>query len=403
MYRALEALCKEKKMSFFLPAPYIDYRVCKLTEGTDWYVTYYVKDPATSKLRRIRVKVNHLGATPRERRREARQLMSAIDARLAIGWNPLVLEQAPNGGEKIGKALDTFLAVKTKELEEGSMRVYRSFVKFLRGWLPGGGLGEESYVMSFTRAHALKIMEYIENDAGLGARSYNNYLSFFFSLFAWFVERGYLSENPFAGIAKKSKRVVGKKKRRILTEAELAQLWKFLGETNPRYRLIAMFCWCCLMRPNEISGLRPEDIDIGKRLVHVRAETAKNDNDSFRTIPDVLAKLLQGIDLGKPGEYVFAKHAGWDFGPGPEQCCSRKFAKFWDTAVRPGCGFGMDVQFYSLKDTGITGMLDSGMALTAVQHQADHSSPVMTAVYVQDSHRAADELRDFGGGILPNS
>ena len=67
--------------------------------------------------------------------------------------------------------------------------------------------------------------------------------------------------------------------------------------------------------------------------------------------------------------------------------------------VRPGCGFGEDLQFYSLKDTGITGMLQSGVAINLVQQLADHSSVAMTALYVGKSPAANAELRN--ANILP--
>ena len=60
---------------------------------------------------------------------------------------------------------------------------------------------------------------------------------------------------------------------------------------------------------------------------------------------------------------------------------------------------GEDLQFYSLKDTGITGMLQSGVAINLVQQQADHSSVAMTAIYVGKSPAANAELRN--ANILP--
>ena len=43
----------------------------------------------------------------------------------------------------------------------------------------------------------------------------------------------------------------------------------------------------------------------------------------------------------------------------------------------------MTLQFYSLKDTGITNMLEDGVATNEVQGQADHSSLEMTSVYAR--------------------
>ena len=59
--------------------------------------------------------------------------------------------------------------------------------------------------------------------------------------------------------------------------------------------------------------------------------------------------------------------------------------------MRPGCGFPMELQFYSLKDTGITNMVSSGVPLPSVQQQADHSSVAMTSIYVGKNRKKAEE------------
>ena len=75
--------------------------------------------------------------------------------------------------------------------------------------------------------------------------------------------------------------------------------------------------------------------------------------------------------------------------------CSREIARFWNDVVRPGCEFSMDLQFYSLKDTGISNMAESGIPLTFVQQQADHSSVAVTEIYISHSKcRAQEELKE---------
>ena len=51
----------------------------------------------------------------------------------------------------------------------------------------------------------------------------------------------------------------------------------------------------------------------------------------------------------------------------------------------------MELQFYSLKDTGITNMVSSGVPLPSVQQQADHSSVAMTSIYVGKNRKKAEE------------
>lgn len=78
----------------YLPVPNIDYRTCKLSEGDEWFIFFYVKNPGTGKLKRIRIKINRIPKIA-ARRKAAREMMSAIDQRLALGWNPLMEAHAP--------------------------------------------------------------------------------------------------------------------------------------------------------------------------------------------------------------------------------------------------------------------------------------------------------------------
>lgn len=203
---------------------------------------YYVKDPATGKLKRIRTKVNRIKGI-KEKRKVARITMAAIGERLALGWNPLLEESAP--------------------------------------------------------------------------RTYNNYLSFLCSLWEWMLDRGFAAENVFRSFKRKPRRLM-QKKRRLLTDEEVARLFSFLERENPEYLAVVILCYCCFVRPKEIALLRCGDIDLRKGLVHVRAETAKNDSESFRTIPDAARPYLVKLDLSRPDFFLFGRHNGTagDFSPG---------------------------------------------------------------------------------------
>ena len=53
--------------------------------------------------------------------------------------------------------------------------------------------------------------------------------------------------------------------------------------------------------------------------------------------------------------------------------------------MREALGFSSCYQFYSLKDTGITEMLEAGVPAKMVQELADHHSLEMTQKYVGKS------------------
>ena len=397
LYDTLEALCKEKKMSFFKPTPFSDYIPARLCEGKEWVIVWYVKSPLTGKMVRYRKKVNRIKQISK-RRAAAKKLVAGINERLAIGWNPEVTAIAPRATMKLSDAMDMFLKVKQKESESNSMRSYRSFISTFRSWMQSAGIPNDVYVCSITSDVAMRMMDDIENRENIGARTYNNYLCFFKLLFNWMIERDYISDNPFDKIRRKPKKLT-KKKRRVMTDAELNTLFEFLGRTNRNYLCMALLCYCCFLRPKEIVLLKCADIDLIRQTVHITEDVAKNDNDSFRTIPDVIVPILRELDLGNGSLYLFGGSGNYDFAPSDTQVCSRKIAKYWDCFVRPACNFGQDLQFYGLKDSGVTRMLTEKIPINLVQKQADHSSVAMTAIYVGALPEASAELKKVN--ILP--
>lgn len=377
-------------MSFFAPIPYKDYRNCVLTElDSSCYITFYALNPDTAKLQRHRIKLNHI-RNIKQRRKVAKDMMAAIDQRLALGWYPQIESKAPRAFETLFSALDSFLNVKTKEMESSSARTYTSQIKAFKEWLCRQNFNKNSYVNSITHAVALRYMN--QTEVEMSSRSFNNRLAFFKGLFKWMVCKGYISENPFDGIQKKPKKML-KKNRRMLNDDELSAVINFCSANNRQYLAMVMLCYCCFIRPKEIALLRCSDIDLQRQTVHIAAEIAKNDNESFRTIPSEALAVLKELDLSHPDYYLFGDHSLYDFSPSKKMICSRKIAKYWENHVRPACGFDKSIKFYSLKDTGITNMLSSGVPINIVQQQADHSSVAMTAIYVGKKANANDKIK----------
>ena len=400
MYDTIVELCKEKKMYFLQPTLGRDYLPAKLSQGKTWFVYFYVKSPVSGKLQRRRIKVNRY-STRKENLVLARSIIGDINTRLALGWNPLLEGVAPRAGVPLFDALDDYLKVKAKEMRPNSMRSYRSFVGVFREWLSGHGFSEGSSVSLVTKEVATLFMNDMDDREDVSAITYNNYVRFFDGLFSWMVKKGYVATNPFGGIDKKRKKAG--KKRRLLKPAELQQLISFLRKENPEYLAICLFCYCCFMRPKEIALLRCGDVDLRKQTVSVSGDIAKNGKDSVRTIPDAMVPFIRALDLSDPELFLFGSHRleKFRFTPGSKPTIGQRIAD-WRFVVRPGCGFGEDLQFYSLKDTGITGMLESGVAINLVQQQADHSSVAMTAIYVGKSPAANAEIKKSSTLLLEN-
>ena len=379
----------------FKPTPYIDFTPPKLTEGKEWFISFYVRNPASGAMKRIRIKVNRI-KNIRQRRQAARQMMSTLQAKLSLGWNPLYCVSVRQSGESLMAVLDVFLRTKHKEMEKQSYRSYDSFVRVFRTWCGSIGISNEAPVSVFTKDLAREYLSHIDGTEGVSARTYNNYLSFQCTLWEWMKEKGYAPDNVFRGFKKKPRRLMTKG-RRLLTDEEVTRLIGWLRRENPEFLAVVLLCYSCFIRPKEIALLRCEDIDLERQTVRVRAENAKNDKESWRTIPDSVMPDFRKLDLSCRELFVFGRHNGnaVNFKPGSNPISEKKFSDYWIHYVRPACGFGVDVKLYSLKDTGITGMLGRGVPINLVQQQADHSSVAMTAIYVGKTATVSEPIKDL--------
>ena len=339
-------------------------------------------------MRRKRIKINRIKSETL-RRKMARRLIVDINLKLDKGWNPFIEEAAPKGFHHFWDVFDTYYNVQQKTLESRTLKSYSSLIKYLKNKLLSLGFGADMYVYQFDRNVASEIMLGIRRNPKLAPRTFNNYLIFYKSFFNWLKSYNYVNTNPFDHIKKLEKR--NKNKRELFTPAMRSQLKEYLERENPRYLAACLLCYYCFLRPIEISWLRVGDIDFKTQTIRIWGEHAKNDNDSFRTIPDAMMVYLLALDWNYPSDYfVFSGDKKGRFFAGKTHLEPIYIAKYW-ISVREHFGWSNQVQFYNLKHTGITNMLADGVAPNFVQGQADHHSLEMTTVYAATRTPQAQE------------
>ena len=70
---------------------------------------------------------------------------------------------------------------------------------------------------------------------------------------------------------------------------------------------------------------------------------------------------------------------------------AKHFGDFWTLKMKKALGLPAQYKFYSLKDTGITGLIRSNTDLLSVRDQARHHSLQMTDLYTPLESRVANE------------
>lgn len=357
-----------------------NYRPARLAVGKETMVVFWVMDPATQQLRRIKEKLNYI-EDPRERRRYGMARVRDLNLKLAVGWNPLQAGETAKSGTPIATVLERFLVSKERDgLEKDSMRSYRSLCHILRSWLMGKGMDIHA-ITAFSEVHARSFMDDCYVQRALSNRSFNNYLQFYVSLWNWMSGERYIKANPFMGL--KRKRVDKEAKSfRPPTDAERAAIRCDLEQHNPRFLTFCLLCFYCGIRPKEAFMLRPRDFHLHRQAIIIDGSVSKNDRTQGVAIPNKLmpAILELGLERQHPDHYVFST----SFQPGPKLHDSRTSGKEWDR-MRRRIGLAKEVTMYQVKHAGAVAMARSGLGAVDLMNHLRHHDLAMTTIYTRQS------------------
>lgn len=354
----------------FIPAQYSD--------GKEPFVYYYVKNPVTEKLVRKKVKVGRVRGT-KERQKFANSVIQEINAKLYAGWNPYLEEVASIGFVKLIDAVETFYNVKSRELRPDSLRTYKSFIGRFTDWLKETKR-DDIFCVKFSKANALEFLDFQFEKRKISPNTYNNYVHFFKVVWAWLLEKQYVAENVFVTIRKKKQTV---KTRVIISPAKRQRIIEYLDQKDPQFAMVCKFVFYTLLRPKEVSHLKPESFNLKQQTIFLPGSATKNGHDRIVTIPNAMMNDLLDWDFNQAnvGQYIFAT----DFKAGKTPVDGRRFAKKWDS-MRKKLALKSEEKLYSLRDSGIVQMLNDGISPEEVMKQADHSSLEMTTIYAKHAN-----------------
>lgn len=382
-----------------------------------WYIEYYAFNQITNGLERKRQRVNKERKRARsfaEFRSITTQMIIQINCQLASGWSPFAIsstlqvqpiqlptqqamqsyapvtaQQKPvdDGSVDMLVMIRKFLDAKKRDLTENTMRSYESFCNGLKKWI----ILKHPDLRSnqFTKRLAVEYMDYVlegnnatkngkarkHDDGTVSNRTYNNNLKQGRALFSWAVEKCYCEENPFEKIKTKREE---KKTRVIIPEPWRKKIREYFEKTNPQYLIICELVHTSLIRPVEISRLQAYMVNIGEGCIEMPADITKNHKERRARLSEELKEMLAKHIMGaKPDDYLFADKC-WRCGTKPMS--SHTFGNVWE-AMRKEINLPEEMQLYSLRDTGINGMLKAGIDPLSVMQAADHSDLSMTTRY----------------------
>ena len=366
--------------------PMVAFKPAELRIGTDWLIVYYAKDPQSDKLVRFRNRVPKM-SNKKERLRFAQKMIDTLNEQLYSGWSPYMGNLTEV--KTIDYCFDYYLKTLSKELSDGVKRKstcdnYKHFITAFTEYLSiyQKNVKFISDISTLICDHFLDRI-YIEKEKS--ARTYNFYLTCMRTFFNFCLSKGFIKENPVKNTKSKT---IKEKTRVVLNQKEKKQL-QLLREDNFHFYVFCMTTYYCFIRPNELKKLKVEHVNIEKSYITIPSSISKNRKTENVTIPNIFIEELKE-HIGKASKDLFL--FGKKFAPGKQAVANLFY--YWEN-VRKKYHFRKEVQFYSLKDTGITDMLNAGVPAIKVRDQARHSDLKITEIYTARNNSADETVKNI--------
>lgn len=354
----------------FIPA------VFKNTKSEGYLVEYHYRDKISDKLVRKRFYLNRIVNSYIKKSdglNHARRIVHELNEKLKNGWTPTFETEDQRLYTPILQLRDCYLRDKARDVREATMHSYSSITKMFNEWIEGTNRTGK-VTGNFLRFDAVCYMDYIL-EKGCSNRTYNNTLKVMRALFSWAIERCYCKENPFANIKTKTKEA---KKRIVIDEKNRKKIAEYFTVKDPQMLIVCKLVYNSAMRPKEIANLKIEDLRLNHRYIVVKDSVAKNKKSRCATITaDVIEYLRQFEDLPE-SFYLFGMNK--ELHPSEKRCAISAFSKRWDK-MRSFLKLPVEMQLYSLRDTGMIDLLHAGVDELSVQHHFDHSDLSIQAIY----------------------
>lgn len=377
-----------------LPAFIRRYTTPKLHTGKCWYIDFTCLDPAQGKMRRKRIKINHISNKKSELRKYAEDLCNRINEELKVGWNPFMKFECENSYTTFDLAVDAYKRYIAKLVEEDVMRLkthkgYISMLNVFMEWKDKQKVKKE-YIYQFDAKMCHAFVDHLWLELGRSGTTRDNYVIWLKTFAKFLLQKQYIESDPTVSLAILGKKKSLKKNRTIIAPVDMARLKEYASLNKKHFLLACYILYYCFIRPREMSYIKLSDISVKKGTIFVSESVSKNKKDGTITLPDCVISLMAELGVFKyPSSYYLFSNGMM---PGKEYRSDKQFRDFWSNYVRKALKFPKEYKFYSLKDTGITDLIKDNTDLVSVRNQARHHSLLMTDIYTPRDIQEANEL-----------
>lgn len=361
-------------------AQLLDFRpaVFKQNKSLGDFIEFHVYNYDDLQMERKRIRLKRLHntcSTQRQYRTCINRMLVQLNIRLAAGWTPNGDVHDAREFTPVKIAIQHYLEDKGSDLRKASIVSYSSVCNIFAEWLESQNL-DKLEVRLITQSMVSQFMDSLRQHKRFNNNTYNTYLKKYRACWNWFIEHGYCTENPFAKLHCRLKQT----KRRIPIPPDTREkVLSYVRSSDiPNFEIVMHLIFSSLIRPTEIRRIQIKDISIKDACIHIPADNAKTHKERYVPITDACIRLLIPLLAnGCPnGWYLLGK----DLVPSETKCWNARFRKEW-MKIRQACGLPSAMQLYSLKDSGIRELLESGMDIITVRDLAGHQDISTTNKY----------------------
>jgi integrase len=344
---------------------------------------------------------NGVSLTPDTARTEAKRLLGMV----ADGINPS--DERKGEREKLRELgeVETFKPVAERYLAKRKLAMKpRAYLEVERHLLKHAEPLHRRRITEINRLAIVQLLELIEEGSGPSAR--NRVRSSLSAFFNWAIKEHHVEANPVANTNKASEI---RARDRVLTDAELAEVWAALPHDH--FGDIVRLLILTAQRREEIGSLRWSEVDLAKGLIVLPPERTKNNRSHWVPLSPPAKAILERQLRRNDREFIFGigkgGFSGWS------DCKARLDQAIAAAGGSPNLPTGRrgkhsagmaPWRLHDLRRTAVTGMNELGVlphvVETVVNHVSGHRGGI-AGVYNLARHegetRAA--LEKWGGHV----
>jgi len=190
-----------------------------------------------------------------------------------------------------------------------------------------------------------------------------------------------------------------KKERKLPTVLSKDEVTRLLDSVrNRKHRAILMLVYSAGLRESEVVRLKLEDIDVERRLIHIKG--SKGRKDRYTLLSSVALEALRDY-------YRFYRPRKWLFpGKRKDRHISARTVQKVVTAAGKRAGIRKKLTTHTLRHSFATHLLENGTDLRYIQELLGHKSSKTTQIYThvnrKDLARIVSPLDRIASGQIDN-